>query len=173
MQSILVETVDDGVSTSCGTITLNSSEWMHTIDCAGKTADSVKLTIEVASSGWMNGLCNIGIFGVGGSNCREEALTYSENAWTLSTVVFDLLKDSSKTIELPTLAISPSGCYTTTWKVYRTSDDKDMVVESPLKFSFTSTSLVYTLDINSASDRLSLLGSETYYLQGTTDFDTP
>ena len=83
---------------------------MNTINCTRKIADSVKLT------GWLKGLCNIGIFGVEGFNCKEEVYTCTENAWTVSTVVFDLLKDTLKTIELPTLAISPSDCYTTTWK---------------------------------------------------------
>ena len=99
------------------------------------TATTVKITFSLTGD-YFRRICKIGIFG---QLCTDLPLTITEDAWTDSTITFDLLSDSSKTIAVPTLTISPSNCYTTTWTAHKTTDDGDVTVAMPTIFSMTAT----------------------------------
>ena len=110
-----VEAINGGVTTSCGIIVWNSSVSEQATTCGSElTATSVVITFSLSSTSF-NRLCKIGIFG---KFCTDLAITISEDAWGGGTTTFDLLDESSKTIALPTLTISPAGCYTSTWTAH-------------------------------------------------------
>ena len=71
--------------------------------------------IQFITTGEFKNICKIGIFG---KDCTDLADTISEDAWGGGTTTFDLLAESSKTIAMPTLTISPASCYTTTWTAH-------------------------------------------------------
>lgn len=52
-----------------------------------------------------------------------------ENSWAPNLGTIDLLKDFVLTIPLPVLTITPKPCFTTTWGLYRASDDVNVASE--------------------------------------------
>ena len=61
--------------------------------------------------------------------------TVTEDAYSITSVTFDLLKDATKDIPLPTLTIPYTGCYDTSWRVHLSTDDTNMVTSKPAVFS--------------------------------------
>ena len=67
--------------------------------------------------------------------CPDNA-SIVEEAYNGGVTIFDLLADTSKTIAVPTLTISPAGCsFAVTWAVKRNFDNLDMVNTSPTVFA--------------------------------------
>ena len=67
-------------------------------------------------------ICKIGIFG-----CENDASTsVTEMAWSDPNLAYDLLKDSSARIDLPTLTVTPMNCYSTVWTAHDANDNSDI-----------------------------------------------
>lgn len=90
------------------------------------------------------------------------------------TTVFDLLKDTTKSILLPTLTKSPIECVgTTTWTVHLQSDGNNMVTANPSVFNIADADLTLTSTIDDFTQRELLFGSKTYYFVGSTATTPP
>ena len=97
----------------------------------------------------------------------------SEGLWSVGTTTFDLLSDTSKNILLPTITITPITCYATTWQMFRTSDNQDMVVALSSVYSIVSPNLVIAHTVSNFANRLAYFGSTTFYFRGSTDTASP
>ena len=125
--------------------------------CGGTlTATEVKFVLN-AKSDYFRALCKIGIFGQL-SLCTDLLVTITEDSWTVSTTTFDLLLDTSKTITLPTLTISPVSCYTTTWTAHKLAGDSDIVSTSPTNYGISSPNFTITHTVTDFAQRASLFG---------------
>ena len=75
--------------------------------------------------------------------CNSLHPTVSVNTYAGGTTSFDLLIDTTKTVTLPTLSITPVGCsFIYTMAVFRTNDNKNMVSELPTVFAISTPNLV-------------------------------
>lgn len=91
----------------------------------------------------VRGLCKIGIFGV---SCTEQASTIVEDPWNSGeTLTFDLLKDTSKQIILPTMTITPDPCYMTSWSVFDSSTNQDVISLSVFAISASNLVISHTI----------------------------
>ena len=58
--------------------------------------------------------------------------------WIPPTVNFDLLTETTKSINVPLITMSPAGAYTMLWTVKRVSDDLDLTVSFNTYFAITN-----------------------------------
>ena len=63
--------------------------------------------------------------------------------------MFDLLVDTEAEIAVPQLDITPSNCYTTTWKAYWASNHTDVVIDEGYFSMLTNTTSTY-LNVSSS-----------------------
>ena len=138
IRGVEVTTENNGVTTVCNN--LNSwpqSQVWREVACSNEIV-AEKIHITIKSSGIThNSLCKISIFA---PDCKLKAYTVTEDAWAGATTTFDLLKDTSKTIAVPTLTISPVGCYVTTWTAHKQADNANVVSTMSSVFSFATSS---------------------------------
>ena len=166
----MVEATHSGTTTTCATISDLSSSVVCSQPCAS-TLNASTVTFKITATGSkLYGLCKVGVFGL---LCTDKTHSITENSWTQSTVTFDLLKDTSKNIPLPTLTITPDPCYTTSWKVYKTADNTDMLAAMSSVYSITSPNLVVAHDIADYAQRKTLYGLTQLFFKGTTNTATP
>ena len=96
-----------------------------------------------------------------------ENATLTEGTYEPVSVAYDLASPISAEIPLPTTKTSPSGC-PILWKLYRASDNADMMAIDPPVFAVLFTSLLVRVDATlDPSLRDELFGAESYYLMGT------
>ena len=95
--------------------------------------------------------------------------TVTEDAWTDTSKVFDLLQDTKDSIALPSISVGPSDCFTVTWQAFREGDDSsDIVSTNPSIFTLDPSGLNFChdpTDFAQRSERSALSGD--YYFQGT------
>jgi hypothetical protein len=77
-------------------------------------------------------------------------------------------------VPAPQILLAPAGCFSVTWKVFRQSDNANMVDTYPSIFSISSAGLVgvthSVTDFAQRNARMALLLSDTnYYFEGTLD----
>ena len=89
--------------------------------------------------------------------------SFTEDSFTVGTVTFDLLKDTSKSVGLPTLSGIPSSCYSVTWNFIRASDNQNMLIAKPTVFQMSATDLTISHTVSDFQARLDLFGSESFY----------
>jgi hypothetical protein len=95
-------------------------------------AKTVTWTFTTSSSTIEN-LCKLAVFG---NYCVDKPYTITEDpGFSGGETTFDLLAETYKNISLPTLIISPAGCYITTWTVHLHADGSDMTVSKPSVFT--------------------------------------
>lgn len=70
---------------------------------------------------------------------------------------------------LPTITSTPTSCYTTSFDLYRTSDDHKMTVDFPSLFTATGTEFTFTNDPSNITDRIALFdsGATGFYVKRT------
>ena len=85
--------------------------------------------------------------------------------FTANSAIFDLNVDTTKSITLPTLAItSQTACnFVVTWKLYRVSDDVDMQEVMPSVFAIDSSILIISHTLSDTVTRKALCGVQSYY----------
>ena len=103
---------------------------------AKKVTFSITLDSSAQSSLKLENICKVAIFGI---TCKTKPFTITEDSWTPSATTIDLLSGASTQITLPTLTITPDSCYTTTWTVYKTSDNTDMMATYSTVFTISAT----------------------------------
>ena len=122
---------------------------------------------DSSSSTDVNKLCKIGVFGIG---CDAMAPTIVTSTFGNPNIVKDLLPSGTTDpyINFPSMTYTPDGCFSITWKVYRSSDDQDMEIILPLQFLMDTAGLAVAFTGNFA-DRLTLFsnGPVSYYFEGT------
>ena len=149
--------VTDGssVTTSCGDVDVSSG--IGSIACTDGISAN-KITVELSNGGV---ICRIAVLE---QSCDSIAPSITQPTPTTTTVAFNLLTETTLTVALPTVLGTPIGCFTSTWKLYYTSDGSEKGV------TFTSNEMTLTHDITSVSDRITQFTSGTdYYLQATYD----
>ena len=72
-------------------------------------------------------------------------------------------------IPLPTLTITPSNCYTTTWKVFSKADNTDMTDTFPSTYRVDAPNLVISHTVPNFNERHNLVGQHEFYFVGTTN----
>ena len=104
--------------------------------------------------------------------CRDVSFTptVSENTFSGGTTTFNLLLETTKTITLPTLTVTPAGCnYVTTWQVKLKSDNTDQVLTLSSVFSISGSNLALSHTVSNYAQRITLFGNKAYYFIGTID----
>ena len=68
---------------------------------------------------------------------------------------------------LPTITSTPTGCFTTAFRLHRTSDDHSLTVDFPSLFSATGTEFTFTNDPSNITDRIALYdgGATSFYVK--------
>ena len=133
-----------GIWQSCVKIKYtNLREYNVGIHSCGFTGNQLRLNLRAYGS-FSNPLtiCKIGVFGTytASVDCSTATASFTENALTVSSTSFDLLSETSKSIDLPVVSIEPASCsFTTSWTVHLKSDDTDMVNAMPSVFSISGT----------------------------------
>ena len=112
-------------------------------DCSSTPGTKLRLNLSPFGS-FSNPvtICKIGVFGTytASLDCSTATATFTENALTVTSTTFDLLSDTSKSIDLPVVSIEPASCsFTTSWIAHLKSDDTDMVSTMPSVFSIAGT----------------------------------
>lgn len=141
---------------SCTDIDMSASVANYHVgysDCgaAGISGTSVKL--EFANTG--DKICKIGVFAP--DPCAA-SLTVTEDPYVDPNETFDLLLDTALSIALPTVSITPAGCYSVAWTVHLTSSEVDMAVTYPSSFVIGATDLQILHSPSVVADRLTLFG---------------
>ena len=81
-----------------------------------------------------------------------------------------MLSETTKTITLPTLTVTPAKCnYVTSWQVNLKSDNTDQVSTLSSVFSITGPNLDLSHTVNNYDQRITLFGNKAYYFIGTID----
>ena len=70
---------------------------------------------------------------------------------------------------LPTITSTPTGCYTTSFDLHRTSDNHSLTGDFPSLFSSTGTEFTFTNDPSNITDRIALFdgGATSFYVKRT------
>ena len=124
------------------------------IDCSG--ADIAKVRMLLGTSGTsMRGICKVMIMGTA---CPASASSIDSVTFAGATIAYDLVKDTSVNVSLPTASISPTGCFTTTWKLHKTAGDSDLSATEPSVYTISSPNLVINLTPSDYAMRKSKFG---------------
>ena len=100
--------------------------------------------------------------------CATLTPTVVENTFSGGITVFNLLTDTSKSITLPTLTVTPADCaFTMTWVVKRTADNQDMAVAMSSVFAISGSNLQLSNTVSDYTLRKSLYGNMPLYFLGT------
>ena len=99
--------------------------------CPGTLGSKIRLNWQMDQVNQVLDLCKIIILGPPNeTNCFSTS--YTASFAHEQTITFDLLRDTSKVIALPELAISPSSCnFSASWKVYDQASNEDLALLEP------------------------------------------
>ena len=93
----------------------------------------------------------------------------SENAYSVGTIEFDLLKVTTTKIPLPTFELSDSSC-SVAWSII--SNAQNVLNDFSTIYTIEGTDLKVTNDINDFAQRKSLSGLRSYTVQASTSDGT-
>lgn len=116
---------------------------------AGIAASQVRLVFGVTD----DRVCKIGVFGA--DPCAA-SFSLTEDPYTDPVLTFDLLLDTSRSVSLPSVTVTPTGCYTVSWAAHETFDDSDLVDLYGAHFVTGATDLSIVHTPGNFADRLIL-----------------
>ena len=156
MQYVTVFGSLNGKPTLCGTIYRDETLLFQSVTCPSvQLVDSVQFVFSAGGAD-LQYLVKLATFGPA---CFDDPKTITENPYN-ANIVYNLLIDVKKFVPVPTLTITPTPCYTTTWTAYRALSNTNLVVSDPSVYAFSADllNLEVTVAPSDLTQRLSLGG---------------